>query len=99
MKAPTIKVGTKIYSVRPGAKVWRAFLELQQSENTQDSLEGLNELYEFYAVSFGGQLTPEEIEDNLEIGRLYGLLMEIGKWITHTMQQNTKELPKNAKRE
>lgn len=93
-KVPKIKIGGKEYKAQARGKVWRKFLALQQSENQQDSEEGLLEIYEFYAVVFNHKdVTVEAIEDNIELEDVYGLLPEIAEWIKEKMTAKVQKFP------
>lgn len=94
MVTPKIKLNGKEYKAQARGKVWRKLLSLQNSENAQDSVEGLEEIYEFYATVFNHKdITAEVIEENIELEDIYGLLPEIVMWIKDKMTAKVEKFP------
>jgi hypothetical protein len=94
MLAPSIKVDGKVYKVKkPNMKAWRKIIKLQTNESGFNSEEGLDAMLDFIAGVFKDpNVTPESIEDNLDLDEFMPLFKSIGDYIGYIIEQKIPKL-------
>lgn len=95
MKTPTITIDGKVIKAKkPKVKMWRKLIKIQNSVNELESDEGLDELLDFFATVFKDErVTPDSIEENLELDQFFSLFKDIGQWIGQLVNAKTGEIP------
>jgi len=105
MQAPTIKVDGKSFTARkPKAKIWRKVVAFNRGYSQVDDLHSNEEAYEamitLIADCFNSDaITPEVVEDNLDIDEMIPKLAEVTAWVAHLVAGKSAQVPsKNAQR-
>jgi hypothetical protein len=95
MKTPTITLnGNTFKAKKPKVKMWRRLIKIQNSQNELESDEGLDELLDFFCVVFNDEkVTPDSIEENLDLDDFFTLFQDIGTWIGELVGAKTGEIP------
>ena len=100
--APIIKIAGKIITPKnPKMKAWRKFLEFFDKSDEELKATTLAEytdfLIELIQLGFNSEeVTAESIEENLSVGELKPLVMELFSWLQMIFFNGVEAIPKNA---
>lgn len=101
-KIPSIKIGDKIIQPKnPKLKAWRKFLEFfsQSNENLKKTslVDYTDELIDLVQIGFNREeISAETIENNVSVGELKGLTLDLFSWLQEIFFKGIEEIPKNA---
>ena len=98
---PTIKIaGKSITPKNPKMKVWRKFLEFFDKSDEELKAMSLSEytsaMIELIRLGFNREeITLESIEENLSVGELRPLVLDLFSWLQMVFFKGVAEIPKN----
>jgi len=98
MLAPTITLNDKEYTCStPKTKIWRKIIKFNNNfadKNLGRDEEAYEEMLNLIAISFNNkEVTPETIEDSLDLDELMPLYKEISDWLGNIIGSKVKQLP------
>ncbi len=102
MSIPTIIVGEKKYKPKkPKVKLWRKIVEYNRKYGGEEEVADFHANIEIYeaildllAECFGNpEITPEIIEENVDLDELMPKFYEVTGWVAETLTQNAQQLP------
>ena len=98
MLAPTITLNGKDYTAgTPKAGVWRKIIKFNNNfanKNLAQDEEAYEEMLNLIAIGFNNkEVTPELIEDGLDLDELMPKFTEISTWIGSIVNSKVKQLP------
>ncbi|MTI82583.1 MAG: hypothetical protein FH756_01530 [Firmicutes bacterium] len=98
MPVPTITLGDQTYTAnKPKAGLWRKLIRFNQQfakkDLSQDE-EAYNEMLELMAGCFNNpDVTPQAIEDGLDLDQLLPKFTEISQWVSTLVQGKAEQFP------
>lgn len=96
-KSPSITVNGKTYKVKKKLKLLRRLYSLKDSEMDMETIEGMEELYQFMVDAFSDdEITMDVLEDELDIDEFFELFGKTAIYLKSTMGSKMGSLPKNA---
>ncbi len=99
MVSPKIKIDGKTYSARPPrVKLWRMIVEFNKEFGAIDdfhaNIDAYNSMLNLLAECYGiPAVTPDTIENNLELSELIPTFTEVTGWVGELVSGSTKALP------
>ena len=99
METPTIIIEGKKYKAgKPKVKLWRRIVDFNKHFGSMDdfhvNLEGYEAMLGLLAECFGNpDITPEAVEENLEINELLPKFQEVTTWIGELISGQTQNIP------
>jgi hypothetical protein len=94
VKVPVLKIDGKLYKPKKRMKLLRKFFRLRESDIDIESEEGLDQLYDFIVSCYNDPaVTPESIDENVDIDEFFILFRDLGQWLMYEMQKKFGELP------
>lgn len=98
MPVPQIELNGKTYTAnKPKVRLWRKLIKFNSTfakENLMENEEAYNEMLSLMAECFNHpDVTPEAIEDGLDIDQLMPKFTEISTWVGQLVSGKVQQLP------
>ena len=99
MESPSIRIEGKTYKAKPPkVKLWRKIVKFNknfgQVDNLHENIEAYEAMLELLADCFNvEQVTPDAIEDNLDLGELMPTFQDVTTWVGEILQEASKGVP------
>lgn len=101
MTAPKIKLNGKEFRARPPkTKLWRILVKFNQNfakANIAESEEAFEEMLNIICAAFGDDnITPDRLENELDLSDLIPLFVNISSWISTIMSEKVEKFPNST---